>query len=90
ALRRDHPALFTATYTALTAHGPAVDRVFAFMRGKDLLVAVPRLGDVNPETIFRLPGGPWRDILTDTTHSDGTIAAAALFATFPVALLVKE
>ncbi|MFT3698066.1 MAG: alpha-amylase family glycosyl hydrolase [Kofleriaceae bacterium] len=90
ALRRDRPALFEATYSALTAHGPGSERVFAFMRGKDLLVAVPRLGDVNPETLFRVPTGTWRDALTDTTHSDGTIAAAALFATFPVALLVKE
>lgn len=90
ALRRDRPALFDAAYTALTAHGPQSERVFAYMRGKDLLVAVPRLGEVNAETLFRIPAGTWRDILTDTMHSDGTIAAAALFATFPVALLVKE
>lgn len=89
-LRSERPELFAAPYSAVTAHGPHADRVFAFSRGSDLITAVPRAGAVDPETLFRLPVGTWLDVLADHEHGGGTIAAAALWNDFPVALLVKQ
>jgi maltooligosyltrehalose synthase len=55
-----------------------------------MITAVPRAGRIDPETLFRLPVGTWRNILADHEHGGGTIAAAALWLDFPVALLVKQ
>ena len=87
-LRRERSALFDAPYTALTAHGPHADRVFAFSRGDDLIALVPRIGSIDPETLFQLPDGTWRDVLTDRDHQ-GTVSFAGLWSAFPVALLQR-
>ncbi len=89
-LRRDRPALFDAPYVALQAHGPRADRVFAFARGEQLIVAVPRAGVVDPETVIALPSGTWHDVLADLDHGGGTVGVAGLWAAFPVALLVRS
>ncbi len=89
-LRRERPELFAAPYAAMQAHGPRADRVFAFARGEDLIVAVPRAGAVDPETVIALPAGTWRDVLADLDHGSGTVAASGLWAAFPVALLVRS
>ncbi|MBX3160542.1 MAG: malto-oligosyltrehalose synthase [Deltaproteobacteria bacterium] len=88
-LRRARPHLFTAPYRPLFAAGPRADRVFAFGRGDDLVCAVPRIGLVDPETSLTLAPGPWHDALSDRTHA-GTVALAALWGSFPVAVLVRE
>ncbi|CAB4919770.1 unannotated protein [freshwater metagenome] len=41
------------------------------------------------ETTVTLPEGRWRDRITDVEHS-GTVAVAELFASLPVALLVRD
>jgi maltooligosyltrehalose synthase len=55
-----------------------------------VLAAVPRLvlrlrGEW-ADTLLALPRGKWRDALSERTL-EGTVAAAELFAPFPVALL---
>lgn len=89
-LRGERPELFVAPYSAVTAHGPHAERVFAFSRGTEMITVVPRAGAIDPETLFRLPVGTWRNVLADHEHGGGTIAAAALWHDFPVALLVKQ
>ncbi len=88
-LRHDRPELFEAPYVALQAHGPRAERVFAFARGENLIVAVPRAGVIDPESVIALPTGTWRDVLADLDHGGGTIAVAGLWAAFPVALLLR-
>ena len=98
ALRRDHPALFEAGYTPLAAKGPHPERVFAFARGSELIVAVPRAGTIDPETVLELPPGAWCNLLTDERVKDrvaddrftGAVALAALWERFPVALLLRR
>jgi (1->4)-alpha-D-glucan 1-alpha-D-glucosylmutase len=97
-LRRDHPALFDGPYTPLAARGPHAARVFAFARGTDLIVVVPRAGAIDPETVLELPPGSWCNVLTDervrdAVHDDrftGAVMLATLWAKFPVALLVRQ
>ncbi len=88
-LRRARPALFETPYTALAARGPRAERVFAFARGAELVAVVPRVGPISPEVTLELPSGTWRDILADRDHT-GAVAVAALWSTFPVALLVRH
>ncbi|MEO8549160.1 MAG: malto-oligosyltrehalose synthase [Kofleriaceae bacterium] len=97
-LRRDRPALFEADYTPLAATGPHAARVFAFARGNDLIIAVPRAGTIDPETVLELPPGAWCNVLTDERVRDrvaddrysGAVALAPLWAQFPVALLLRQ
>jgi (1->4)-alpha-D-glucan 1-alpha-D-glucosylmutase len=97
-LRRDRPALFDAPYLPLAATGPRADRAFVFARGTDMVVAVPRAGAIDPETVLELPPGSWCNVLTDErVHGGvaddrftGAVMLAALWAKFPVALLVRE
>jgi (1->4)-alpha-D-glucan 1-alpha-D-glucosylmutase len=77
-------------YVPLAAEGAKADHLLAFTRGGRVLAAVPRLvlglrGDW-ADTRLALPRGRWRDALADRTL-EGTVAAADLFAPFPVALL---
>ncbi|MEP6859652.1 MAG: malto-oligosyltrehalose synthase [Deltaproteobacteria bacterium] len=97
-LRRDRPALFDAPYTPLTPAGPCPERAFVFSRGADLIVAVPRAGTIDPETVLELPPGSWCNVLTDErVHGGvaddrftGAVMLATLWAKFPVALLVRR
>ena len=97
-LRRDRPALFEAPYVALAATGPHAERAFVFARGADLVIAVPRTGTIDPETVLELPPGRWCNVLTDERVRDavaddrftGAVALASLWAKFPIALLVRE
>lgn len=78
-LRRRDPELFTGDYRPLWAHGPHAHRVFAFARGDDLVVVVPRLGagaDGWRGTTLELPAGVWINVLSDTTHAGGSHARA--------------
>jgi (1->4)-alpha-D-glucan 1-alpha-D-glucosylmutase len=89
-LRRKHPARFAGAYRALDASGPHAHRVFAFMRGDDLVTIVPRLGvhaDGFRDTALVLPPGAWRDVLSDQTFPGGTCAVAPLWRSLPIALL---
>jgi (1->4)-alpha-D-glucan 1-alpha-D-glucosylmutase len=91
-LRRKHPARFLGGYHALDAAGPHAHRVFAFLRGDDLVTIVPRLGvhaDGFRDTTLELPAGSWVDVLTDQPFSGGTSAVAPLWRSFPIALLTR-
>ncbi|SFC37685.1 malto-oligosyltrehalose synthase [Streptomyces aidingensis] len=95
-LRRARPEWFGAEgeYRPLTAEGPAAGHCLAFVRGGRVITAVTRLPGRLAEdggwrdTGLPLPAGGWRDLLTGRAHR-GRAAAEALFADFPVALLVR-
>ena len=65
----------------------------AFSRGGDVVTAVPRLvlGACGQwgETALDVPPGQWTDVLTGRTHEGGRVLAAALWTSFPVALLAR-
>jgi (1->4)-alpha-D-glucan 1-alpha-D-glucosylmutase len=96
AARRDRPELFTG-YAPVAASSSAADHVVAFDRG-GAVTAVTRLpvglgrrggwGD----TVVAVPAGDYRNVLTgQTVRADsGGVAAAELFASLPVALLVRD
>jgi (1->4)-alpha-D-glucan 1-alpha-D-glucosylmutase len=85
-LRRHRPDLFTG-YRPVDAPNSLV----AYARGNDhLTVVVTRLTDAaGPTGPVALPNGPWRDLLSDTTHPGGPTPADQLLATLPHALLVR-
>jgi (1->4)-alpha-D-glucan 1-alpha-D-glucosylmutase len=93
-LRRARPDSFlSGGYRPVLATGAAADHMLAFRRGDDVLVAVTRWtvhleqtgwGD----TVVELPAGSWTDTLTGAQLT-GTVPAADLFATLPVALLER-
>jgi (1->4)-alpha-D-glucan 1-alpha-D-glucosylmutase len=95
-LRREQPDLFTG-YHPLDAPDPLV----AFTRGNDrLAVVVTRFtggGGVTGGVAggggltgpVGLAGGPWHDLLSDTTHAGGPTPADQLLAKLPHALLVR-
>jgi (1->4)-alpha-D-glucan 1-alpha-D-glucosylmutase len=93
-LRRDRPELFTG-YTAVPASGEAADHVFGFDRGGAvaLLTRLPhglaQRGGWGGTTI-ELPAGSYTCALTGAAIRGGTVRAADIFSTFPVALLVQE
>jgi (1->4)-alpha-D-glucan 1-alpha-D-glucosylmutase len=92
ALRARRPAAFGAggAYVPLAARGPKAEHAVAFARGADVISVVPRLviglGADWCGTTLDLPGGEWRNVLTDEPAS-GTVALQELLARFPVALL---
>jgi (1->4)-alpha-D-glucan 1-alpha-D-glucosylmutase len=103
-LRHGHPALFAAgDYLPLYGEGGrADDRLYAFARRHEattLVVAAPRLvyrlhhnGEAGwGATALPLPhDGGWRDVLTGRSYASTRIAAAELFAEFPVAVLLSN
>jgi malto-oligosyltrehalose synthase len=107
-MRHDHPDWFTggeATYTPLTADGPAAGHVVAFARARGafggpgtgaavtvatrLPVGLRRRGGWE-DTVLPLPsGGGWRDRLTGQVHDDDRVPLADLTRYLPVALLER-
>jgi (1->4)-alpha-D-glucan 1-alpha-D-glucosylmutase len=93
-LRRDRPEVF-ASYTPLTATGPAAEHAVAFDRGGAITVAtrlpvrLDRDGGWR-DTSLRLPPGDWADVLTGARHPGGHARLSALLASYPVALLTRE
>ena len=77
--------------------------VVSFMRGENVLVAVPRLttrlakpnetpiGDVwKDAALDGVPGGSWKNVFTgDALEVDGAVKLKDLFARFPVAILER-
>jgi (1->4)-alpha-D-glucan 1-alpha-D-glucosylmutase len=86
-LRRERPAAFAGDYVPL----PVDERVFAFVRGGQVVTVAPRLtatgGDWG-EAAVPLPPGDWRDVFTGRTHAS-PVPVGELLALFPVAVLVK-
>jgi (1->4)-alpha-D-glucan 1-alpha-D-glucosylmutase len=91
-LRRRYPARFLGAYKAVTALGSNAERVFAYARGTELLVVVPRLGvraDGWRDTTLEIPAGNWVDVLTDEARAGGVRTVAELWRAFPIALLTR-
>jgi (1->4)-alpha-D-glucan 1-alpha-D-glucosylmutase len=94
-LRRRRPRDFSPAgrYQPLSAQGTHLGKLLAYQRGSGLIVVVPRFtltrGADWADTRLALPEGSWRNELGDATLR-GEVPAASLFATFPVALLVRE
>ncbi|MGH3507545.1 MAG: malto-oligosyltrehalose synthase, partial [Nocardioidaceae bacterium] len=87
-LRRERPELFDAgsSYAPLPFL-PA--GLVGFVRAERVAV-VATTGREAPDGVVRLPGARWRDLLTATHHSSGTIPVDMLLEELPVALLVKD
>lgn len=94
-LRRARPASFDAAagYFPLYASGADRDRVVAFRRADDIVVAAPRLpmaGGIDTSTAISLESGRWRHCLTGERIEGGSVRLADLWERFPVALLARE
>ncbi len=102
--RSERELLLEGDYLPLAATGRDSDRVFAFARvrgGRAAVCAAPRLvlpslersgGALRLEGALPLSGLPrrWRDVVTGAHHAGEGIPLSALYADFPVALLVSE
>jgi len=93
AVRHSHAPVFDAIHQPISARGSRLGHLMAYRRGADLVVAVPRFtltldGDWG-DTLIPLPPGTWRSAFGDETFT-GEISPTALFAAFPVALLLRE
>lgn len=103
-LRREMPEIFTdGTYRAVFAAGPAQHHLVGIARGRSGVDAhegalviglatreplkLARTGGWSGTTVT-LPEGTWTDRLSGDEYR-GTVAVAELFATLPVALLVR-
>ena len=94
-VRRERGEDFSAAakYQPLVAQGSHLGRLLAFRRGENLIAVVPRftmtLAGEWGDTRLPLPGGSWRNCFTDECVQR-EVAPAALFASFPVALLIRD
>jgi (1->4)-alpha-D-glucan 1-alpha-D-glucosylmutase len=95
AVRRERPGDFSdqSRYQPLVAQGTHLGRLLAFRRGENLIAVVPRftmtLGGEWGDTRLPLPGGVWRNCLTEMVLQREAMPDA-LFDSFPVALLIRE
>jgi (1->4)-alpha-D-glucan 1-alpha-D-glucosylmutase len=95
AIRREHADDFAdqSKYQPLVAQGRHLGRLLAFRRGENLIAVVPRftmtLGGDWGDTRLPLPGGVWRNCLSDAILQREALPDA-LFDAFPVALLIRE
>jgi (1->4)-alpha-D-glucan 1-alpha-D-glucosylmutase len=102
-VRREHPEAFggEAEYRPLEARGEKAAHALGYLRGERIAVLIPRLllkaNGGSPgangnwtDTAFELPHGKWRNAFTGVTLSGGTLRLDAVFAEFPVSLLVRQ
>jgi (1->4)-alpha-D-glucan 1-alpha-D-glucosylmutase len=95
ALRRERPIDFSdqSKYQPLVAQGTHLGCLLSFRRGENLIAVVPRftltLGGEWNDTRLPLPGGAWRNCFTDAVV-EREVRPDALFASFPVALLIRD
>ncbi|MGW2379465.1 malto-oligosyltrehalose synthase [Streptomyces sp. NPDC001658] len=96
-LRARRPGAFgdAATYTPLTAEGPAAAHCAAFARSGEVVTAVTRLSLRLAEaggwrdTVLPLPPGRWADVLFPEREFTGHARVEELFERLPVALLER-
>jgi (1->4)-alpha-D-glucan 1-alpha-D-glucosylmutase len=95
AIRRERVEDFSAQskYQPLVAQGTHLGRLLAFRRGENLIAVVPRftmtLAGEWGDTRLPLPGGVWRNCFTEQVIQR-EISPGELFASFPVALLIRD
>lgn len=92
-VRRSHAASFAGAHQPLSARGGRLSHIMVYLRGDNVLVALPRLtltldGDWG-DTAVTLPPGSWKNVFTETSHA-GDVSPSSLFGDFPVALLICE
>ncbi|MEW1641001.1 malto-oligosyltrehalose synthase [Streptomyces sp. NPDC091219] len=96
-LRAGRPEVFgdSATYTPLTAEGPAAAHCVAFARSGSVVTAVTRLSSRLAEaggwrdTVLPLPPGRWADVLAPEREFTGHARVADLFGASPAVLLER-
>ncbi|MCJ0893529.1 malto-oligosyltrehalose synthase [Rhodococcus sp. ARC_M5] len=99
-VRRERPESFVGgSYTPIVADGSAAEHLVGFARGplpgnSDVIALATRFSLAVSEqgwgeTTVTLPDGRWRDRITDVEHT-GTVSVAEMFASLPVALLVRD
>ncbi len=95
-VRRRFPDAFgeKSGYQALKVSGAKAMHAVAFIRGGRCITIAPRLfiGLDNDwgDTVVRLPGQSWENVMTGKTCSSGDVPLAGLLSEFPVALLVPS
>ena len=94
-VRRRFPDAFgeKGTYRPIDVNGEKAAHAVAFIRGESCITIAPRLligldSDWR-ETVVRLPGQTWENVLTGEKWEGGDVRLASLTSSFPVALLVK-
>jgi (1->4)-alpha-D-glucan 1-alpha-D-glucosylmutase len=92
--RRPEPFGVKGDYRPLAVSGERAAHGVAFVRGDSVVTVVPRLvirlGGEWGDTTVPLPPGRWRSELTGELYDGGPTMMAAVFARFPVALLVRQ
>ncbi len=96
-LRARRPEVFgdAATYTPLTAEGPAAAHCVAFARSGSAVTAVTRLSSRLAEaggwrdTVLPLPPGRWADVLAPEREFTGRARVADVLASSPAVLLER-
>ncbi len=93
-LRNERPAWFgaQAAYVPVMAEGPQRERVIAYRRGEDVMVAVPRWSHEAEGwglTTIEVPAGKWMNRMTGVEIAGGEVLVCDLFAKFPVTLLAR-
>ncbi len=96
ALRGKYPEWFgvEAAYTPLPASGTRAEHLVAYMRGENIAAIVPRwplkVGDSWGGTTIELPGGRWRNVLTQDVVDGGKLRVQTILNRFPVAIFTTE
>lgn len=96
-LRARRPEVFgdAATYTPLTAEGPAAAHCVAFTRSEAVVTAVTRLSARLAaaggwrDTVLALPPGRWADVLAPEREFTGHARVEDVFGTLPAVLLER-
>ncbi|MFJ8059028.1 malto-oligosyltrehalose synthase [Streptomyces sp. NPDC096142] len=96
-LRAGRPEVFgdSATYTPLSAEGPAAAHCVAFARSASVVTAVTRLSSRLAEaggwrdTVLPLPPGRWADVLAPEREFTGHARVADVFGSSPAVLLER-
>jgi (1->4)-alpha-D-glucan 1-alpha-D-glucosylmutase len=93
--RWDKPDCFgdKGEYSPIFATGAKRQHVVSYGRGREVVVAVPRLvmslGDWE-DTALRVGDGRWKNVLAQQELTGGILRVKDLFESFPVALIIKQ
>ena len=81
------------SYREIRASGTCSDNVLSYIRGKNLIVVVPRLllkiKKQWKNTKLNLPKGEWINIFSEKTFPSGAISVENILKDFPVAVLKR-
>ncbi|MGM0600279.1 MAG: malto-oligosyltrehalose synthase [Candidatus Rifleibacteriota bacterium] len=94
-LRKKYPEFNEPdSYKTIEVLGAKSDYLVAFMRGENVIVAIPRLQyslkNNWGSTRIALPEGQWLDIFSQAEHSSGSVKVKELIKNFPVSVLIRN